>query len=82
MANQARARIAFLGGFVFLLGLAISGMLRASPASANSHAQHFDTTRGQMGFLLRAVEHREIGIGLMVVGAGILSFAVLKQKWR
>ena len=82
MSNLTQARIALLGGAVCLLGLAISGMLDANPASVNSHAQRFDTTRGQIGFLLRVIEQRQIGLGLMVAGLGILAFALLKQKWR
>jgi hypothetical protein len=82
MASQTQARIALLGGFVFLLGLAISGILRASPTSANSHIQHFETTRGQMGYLLRTVEYREMGISLMAIGAVVFAYAILKKKWR
>lgn len=80
MSSLAQARAALLGGFLFLLGLAVSGVLQGNSNSSVSHAQNFDTTRGQMGYLLRSVQHRKVGMGLMMVGAGILSYAVLRKK--
>lgn len=82
MTSLARLRIAMLGCFVAILGLALGGIPRNDTAVSSRRVQHFDTTRGQMGLLLRTVEHRRTGLGLMAVGAGILAYALLRRKWH
>ncbi len=81
MANLARVRVALLGVFLFFLGLAVSGILRGG-STASNQSQYFDTSRGQMGFLLGAFEHRQVGLWLMMAGLGILFYAIVKQKWQ
>lgn len=82
MGSLARARIALLGVGFLIGGLAVSGLLKGTPTAASDRGRHFDTTRGQIGFLLRAVENRRVGLWLMAAGAGILSYAIVKQKWH
>lgn len=82
MVNLTRLRIAFIGMLVFSLGIAISGVLRTDFSAGNSPARNFDSARGQIGFLLQAVEHRQIGAGLGMIGLALLLVAFLKSKWQ
>lgn len=79
MVKLARLRLAFVGIFVFSLGIAISGILRGQ-STDKIRSPNFDSSRGQTGYLLKSVEHRETGIGLIVVGGSILLLALLKRK--
>ena len=80
MISSKKAAYALLGIVLFILGLAVSGML--SHPSKQSPPPQFEAARGQMGYLLQSVQHRDVGLAMMAIGAFLLVYSTLKKKWH
>ena len=79
MISFRKAAYAFLGVGLFIVGLAVSGIL--SHPSKQFPPPRFQAARGQMGYLMQSVQHRHIGLAAMAIGVSFLVYASLKKKW-